>query len=279
MNVRTTLEWMITSLAETECETPDLDARVLMAHALGIEPSHLLIEGARELAAHEEALAFSLLERRMRHEPVAYITGKKEFYSLEFLVGPEVLIPRPETELLVDMALYHAPRQGRVLDLGTGSGAIAVSIKHNRKDLAVYATDISPAAVESARANCARLLGGGEIIFATGDLFEPVDGEVFDLIASNPPYVDPGQRDRLRPDLAYEPSLALYADDRGGAVVFRIIDEAPPRLAPGGMVIMELCPDLRERVMRKGRDRGFDVSIINDYGGFARVALLKQGRE
>jgi len=275
MTIRAALERMIQSLTETECETPDLDARVLMAHALGVEPHHLVIDGGRELDAPEEELVFSFLERRMRHEPVAYITGRKEFYSLEFLVGPHVLIPRPETELLVDMAVYHAPREGRVLDLGTGSGAIAVSIKHNRKDLTVYATDISPDAIESARANCARLLGEGEIIFTTGDLFEPVDGEIFDLIVSNPPYVDLGLRDSLRPDLAYEPSLALYADDRGGAVVLRIIDEAPPRLAPGGMVIMELSPDLRERVGRKGRDRGFHVSILNDYGGFARVALLK----
>ncbi len=253
-----------------------LDAEVLLAYVLGMERYRLLIERSRELSPGQCRRFVALAERRLSGEPVAYLVRNKEFYSLDFLVTPAVLIPRPETEILVDLALYYAPQGGRLLDLGTGSGAIAVSVKHARRDLAVYATDISKPALAVARRNCARHLGRNAIRFLHGDLYGPLQGLRFDVILSNPPYVDPMEAASLQREIGCEPGIALFAEDRGLAVIERIIAGLAPHLLEGGTAIIEISPGVRDRVMDLAGLHGFLASTMADYAGMPRVAVLKR---
>ncbi len=252
-----------------------LDAEVLVAHVLGVERYRLVTNADDSLTEEQIKICNEYISRRLSFEPVAYITGIKEFYSLDFHVTPAVLIPRPETELLVDMAIYYAPRGGRVLDLCTGSGAIAVSLAHSRKDLEITAADISHDAIEVAKSNAVDILGPDEIEFIEGDLFGPVAGRTFNLIVSNPPYVDPEKKTSLQKDLMYEPERALFAEKRGTAVIERILSEAGNFLEPGGMLILEIGEHMKDYILRTGRDAKYDVSTLNDYSGLPRVAVLK----
>ena len=258
-------------------DSPLLDAQVLAASALGIGRSQLLTRPDIELDPAEVKKIRRSVSRRGKGEPVAYITGRKEFYSLDFEVNRNVLIPRPETELLVDLSIYYAPLNGSVLDIGTGSGAIAVALKHNRPDLQVSASDISKKAVTVAGRNAGSILGPGKIKFMHGDLFAPMNGLIFDLIVSNPPYIDPGKKDLLQRELSLEPEIALFSGSAGAAHIERIISEAPGYLSDEGALILEIDPSLKAAVDRSGIDSGFSVSIMNDYSSLARVAILKRG--
>ena len=263
-------------LDKTGIHTSRLDAEVIAAHTLGIERYRLITDANRELSESEISRLNKLIKRRLESEPVAYITGVKEFYSIEFMVTRDVLIPRPETELLVDMALYWAPMHSDVLDLCAGSGAIAVALKKARPDLTVTAADISGMALEVARENAERVLGAGKISFCHGDLFSPLKGKVFDLIVSNPPYVDIELKGTLQKELDYEPAQALYCGDNGRAVIAKIIDGAVEHLADDGVLLLEIGSDQRAFVEEDGAAHGFQVSILNDYAGFPRVATLKR---
>ncbi|HNV46165.1 MAG TPA: peptide chain release factor N(5)-glutamine methyltransferase [Spirochaetota bacterium] len=274
MNITDLLRQASQRLQEAGVESPRLDAEVLLAHAMGIDRVRIITGGDREVPDNERRSFDSMIDRRARREPAAYIMGAKEFYSLEFEVNERVLIPRPETELLVDLALYHAPRGGRVIDVGTGSGAIAVAVVRNRPDIAMTATDLSGDALALAHRNADALLGTHAIRFLQGDLFAPVAGERFDLIVSNPPYVDPALKGALQPDLAFEPELALYAGESGTAVVARIIRDARDHLADGGMALMEISETMKDFVEREASACGFAVSVLSDYAGLPRVASL-----
>ncbi len=255
---------------------PVLDAELLVAHALGTERYRLRIDDDRELSPAEERLANRLAKRRLGFEPVAYILGRKEFYSLDFIVGRSVLIPRPETELLVDMVVYHARQNARVVDIGTGSGAIAVSVKHTRADLEVHATDISAKALAVARKNASRLLGTNAIRFHRGDLFAPLPAVSFQVIAANPPYVDRRAADSLQKDLSYEPEEALYAGRGGRETIERLVTDAPQHLAEDGVLIIEIGADMGDFVKRAGAESGFAVSVLKDYSGLPRIAVMKK---
>lgn len=252
-----------------------LDAEVLVAHVLGVERYRLVTNADDPLTEEQVKTCNEYISRRLSFEPVAYITGTKEFYSLDFHVTPSVLIPRPETELLVDMAIYYAPRGGRVLDLCTGSGAIAVALAHSRADLEITATDISHGAIEVAKGNAAGIIGPDRIEFIEGDLFGPLQGRTFSLIVSNPPYVNPEKKFSLQKDLMYEPEQALFAEKKGTAVIERILSGAGKFLEPGGMLILEIGEDMKDYILRTGRDAKYDVSTLNDYSGLPRVAILK----
>ncbi len=266
-----------TSLLEkTGIHTSRLDAEVLAAHALCIERYKILTDTNRELTETEISAIDRLIERRQNFEPVAYITGVKEFYSLEFLVTRDVLIPRPETELLVDMALYWAGMGASVLDLCAGSGAIAISLKKSRPDLEITASDISGMALDVAKENTEKLIGQDKIHFVHGDLFSPFDGKVFDLIVSNPPYVDINLAGTLQKELDFEPAKALYCADSGREVIGKIITGAGQHLYDDGVLLLEIGSDQRAFVEETGAASGFSVSILNDYAGFARVATLKK---
>ena len=275
MKIHECLKESVDALVSAGVESAVLDAEVLIAHICGMERHQLKVYPEREISPADIKKIHSAIKRRSSHEPVAYITGSKEFYSLIFEVNSSVLIPRPETELLVDLAVYYAPRDGAVLDLCTGSGIIAVSLKYNRGDLHVMATDISREALAVAERNSAAILGEGAVDFYAGDLFSPVDGMSFDCILSNPPYVDPAMKAELQKDLQFEPDLALFAGSKGTAVVDAVIGRGREHLNDGGIMIIEIGESMKDFVLEKGVSAGFSVSVMNDYGGLPRVAVLK----
>jgi release factor glutamine methyltransferase len=183
-----------------------LDNRILVCHARQSQRVGLITQSERTITADEAARLGALLQRRLDGEPIAYIVGQREFFGLPFNVGPAVLIPRPDTELLVELAMERLPPSGRVLDMGTGSGAIAVALAHSRRDAAVTALDVSPAALEVARSNAA--LNQASVRFLESDWYSAAAGERFDLIVSNPPYIASGDRHLSEGDLRFEPSGA-----------------------------------------------------------------------
>ncbi len=275
MRVSQVLADLTARMKETGIPSAVLDAELLAAHALGMERHRLRVVDDRELTEEEERRIMGLARRRIRFEPIAYITGRKEFYSLDFTVNRNVLIPRPETELLVDMAVYYARLSASVADIGTGSGAIAVALKHERSDLDVHATDISAKALAVARKNAARLLGKNRIRFHQGSLFEPLRGLRFQVIAVNPPYVDRKAAGSLQPDLRYEPGTALFAGRGGRDLVERVIKKSGLFLSDDGVLIIEIGDDMKEFVKKTGAASGFSVSVLNDYSGLPRVAIMK----
>jgi release factor glutamine methyltransferase len=258
--------------------SPVLDAEILVSHALYIERTRLHVDADRDLAPAEVDGIGRLIRRRTAFEPIAYIIGKKEFYSLEFLVNRNVLIPRPETELVVDLVIYYAVRNARVVDIGTGSGAIAISVKHSRQDLEVHATDVSSKALAVARKNATAILGRNKIRFHTGSFFKPLAGMQFQVIAVNPPYVDKGRIDSLQRDLRHEPEVALFSECEGTAAVDRIIGDARAYLPDDGWLILEIGDTMKNFVMEAGKKRGLHVSVMNDYSGLPRVAVMKRAR-
>ena len=252
-----------------------LDSEILVSHALNTDRFRLLANCEKSLAPEEMKEIDRLVKRRLRFEPVAYITQRKEFYSLEFFVNRSVLIPRPETELLVDLVIYYAPQNGSVIDLGTGSGAIAVAVKHNRADCVVYGTDISRKALRVASANARAILGCKAVVFKEGDLFNAVSEESFDIIVSNPPYVDREKAEFLQKDLLHEPEVALFAGDHGRETIRKIVYESKDHLHPRGIVLVEIGEEMKDFIADLGNREGFSVSVLNDHAGLPRVAVLK----
>jgi release factor glutamine methyltransferase len=222
--VREALDSAVIALGAAGVDTPRLDAEVLLAHALGVDRLELLVDGRATVQGPAVRVFQDAVRRRsVAREPVAYITGVKGFRHLDLHVDRRVLIPRPETETLVEAALA-LPQSARVVDVGTGSGAVALALKDERPDLAVTATDVSEDALAVARANAARL--GLDVRFVHGDLLDGV-GEV-DAVVSNPPYVEDGAE--LAPEIArHEPALGLYAGLDGLAVVRRLVAQAGER--------------------------------------------------
>jgi release factor glutamine methyltransferase len=237
-----------------------LDAEILVAHVAGTGRAALAADPDRPLGPEELLALESLARRRLAGEPVAYLTGRREFWSLELEVTPEVLVPRPETELVVERVLAALGDGGRpaVLDLGTGSGAIALSIAHERQNASVTATDASAAALAVAKRNAARL-GLRNLRFLEGSWFEPLAGGRFDVIASNPPYVAAG--DPALAALAHEPRAALVAGTDGLAAIEAIASAAPGHLVPGGWLIVE-----------HGAAQGAAVRALFSAAGLAAVA-------
>lgn len=276
MRVSQVLAAVAGQLKEAGIPGPVLDAELLVAQALDTDRYRLHAADDRILADKEIRRINRIVKRRLRFEPVAYILGKKEFYSLDFIVNRDVLIPRPETELLVDMAIYHARQNAAVVDIGTGSGAIAVALKYARRDLDVHATDISAEALKTARKNAVRLVGKNMIRFHQGNLYDPLSGMRFQVIAVNPPYVNKGRAGSLQKDLSYEPDVALFSGRGGRETIERVIAKSGRHLADDGVLIMEIGDDMKDFVKKTGKTRGFNVSVLNDYSGLPRVAIMKK---
>lgn len=223
--------------------TPRLDAELLLAHALGWPRARLLAERDHRPPVDEAAAFGAMVERRSRGEPVAYLVGHREFYGLDFFVSPATLVPRPETELLVELAIAAARRRPRcaepllIADVGTGTGAIAVALAAHLPEAVVYAVDLSAAALAVARRNVARHGLTGRVQLLHGDLLAPLPGPV-DLIVSNPPYTILAE---VEPDVrAYEPRLALDGGPDGAAVYRRLLAAAPAYLRHGGALLLEI---------------------------------------
>jgi release factor glutamine methyltransferase len=219
--------------------TPMLDAELLLAHALGVGRARLRSHGEEVPAAAAAARFLALIDRRAAGEPLAYILGRKDFWTLELAVSAPVLVPRPETELLVERALTLYPgNEARVADLGTGSGAIALALASARPRWQVVATDISAAALAVAQAN-AVALGLERTEMIQGDWLACLSGRIFDLLLSNPPYVAAADPALRTPELMREPRIALVAEDEGLAALRAIAGAAPAHLAPGGWLLLE----------------------------------------
>ena len=233
----------------------DLDAEILLAHVLGIGRAGVRADPSRPLSAQQANALSALAQRRTAGEPVAYLTGHREFWSLDLEVTPDVLVPRPETELVVELALAALARVARpaVLDLGTGSGALALALAHERPDAVITAVDASAAALAVAAAN-ARRLRAGNVAFRTGCWYEPVAGSRFDCIVSNPPYV--ADDDPALASLSHEPRAALAAGPAGFDALAVICAGARAHLAPGGALVVEhgatQGPGVRELMTRAG---------------------------
>lgn len=245
------------------------EARLLLAHVTGLSEASVLAHPERELEAAAQARFAELAARRARGEPIAYLVGEKEFYGLALRVDPSVLIPRPETELLVELALARDPTS--VLDLGTGSGAIALAIKRHLPAARVVAVESSAAALAVARRNALKL--GLEVDFRHGLWFEPVAGERFDLVVSNPPYVAMGDAHLLQGDLRFEPQSALVAGPEGLDALRDIVRGAPSHLNPGGWLLVEhgLGQDAAVRTLLA--QAGLEgIATWPDLAGIARVS-------
>ncbi len=238
------LTWTRHHFASKGIESARLDAECLLAHALGSERLQLYVDYDKPVSEAERARFRALVRRRARDRvPVAHLLGTKEFWSLAFEVGPDVLTPRPETETLVQVGLdLLAEGESKVLDVGTGSGCVALSIASERLAVRITATDLSQAALAVAARNAEALGLAERVRFACGSVFEPLEDERFDLIVSNPPYVSETLRPELAPELAHEPPEALFAGPDGLDVLRELVSGVGAWLAPGGAFAVEISP-------------------------------------
>lgn len=270
MNFRELRREITAQLAAAGVDSPEFDAGVLLEHFSGISALEQLLNPATELPPGTIAAIRIAARRRADREPLQYLTGRAAFRNIELEVTPDVLIPRPETELLAGEIIRRLPRGGSVLDLGTGSGAIALAVAAERPDADVTAVDISSAALSVAGRNRDRL-GLSGVGFLVSDLFSALPGRRFDAVAANLPYVDPDVYPQLAPEVrTHEPQTALTAPDHGFALIERTANEVGDHLSPGGFVIFELDPGQTVRLEGVLKARRFQVEIHNDLTGRAR---------
>lgn len=273
------LDWTAKFLAEKGSEFPRLDTEVLLAHALGCKRIELYTRYTEEADDAIRARFKELIRKRIEGCPVAYLVGKKEFFSLELEVSPAVLIPRPESEFVVMECLKRAEgmTEPTILDIGTGSGNIAIGIAKRKADARVTAVDISPEALAVARRNIAKHGLSERITLSEGDLFSPVPGQRFDFIVSNPPYIPKQDIATLSAGVRdFEPHRALDGGPTGYEVLERLAAEAKEHLKPGGWLIVEIgAPQQAEAHQRIAR-HGFELQpTVFDYSRHPRVLVAK----
>lgn len=267
---------LATALPDNEAR---IEAQALLCRSLGDVTRAWLITHENDPPALEQSRTFEeLLRRRLAGEPVAYLLGEREFYGLNFLVTPDVLIPRPDTEALVEAALAHIPRHGpcRILDMGTGSGAIAITIAVHRPEASVTGIDRSPPALAVAKEN-ARRLHAGNAEFRVSHWFETLTGERFEVIVSNPPYIAAIDPHLAQGDLRFEPPAALASGPDGLDDIRHIVGAAPGHLVAGGWLLLEHGYDQASAVAELLRTAGFSaVSSLPDLAGTLRVTQGKR---
>jgi release factor glutamine methyltransferase len=276
------LKWATEDFRARGIDSPRLDAEVLLAHAVGASRTQLVIDMLKPLAPDELARFRDMVKRRRAREPVAYILGEREFWGRAFRVDARVLVPRPDTETLVEVALARTRAVSmcaRVLDLCTGSGCVAITLARERPTTDVVGADASADAVAVAEGNALRL-GAYNARFVICDLYGDLAGP-FDLVTANPPYIPSAEVPGLSPDIAgFEPRLALDGGADGLAFVSRIVEGAPARLAKGGVLAVEVGAGQAERVAELLAARGFaEVERARDYGRIERVVSGVWARE
>jgi release factor glutamine methyltransferase len=294
---RELLDQGVSRLRAAALETPRLDAEVLLAHAIGVDRTAIVAHPEAPVGEDAAASYGSMIDRRASGEPVAYIRGMKEFHGLAMAVDPRVLIPRPETERLVDLALEAvmrrltaAARDGsalRVLDVGTGSGAVAIALavelRRRRvpaEEVEITAVDVSPDALDLARENAVGHAVGDRLRFVAADLVPPPGSEPWQVVVANLPYVASDALASLPAPTSFEPALALDGGPDGLAVIGRLVDALPRVVAPGGIAMLEIGSDQADAMARlaAGRLPGWTCRIEPDLSGLPRVAVLERGR-
>ncbi|QDP02979.1 peptide chain release factor N(5)-glutamine methyltransferase [Thalassotalea sp. PS06] len=261
-------------ISQQVSDSAKLDCQLLLAHALEVKPGYL-VTWPEKLISDSQLNQFSaLIERRAQGEPVAFILGVQEFWSLPFKVSPCTLIPRPDTEVLVETVLsdFENAAGVRMLDLGTGTGAIALAIAHEKPKWTIEAVDFNQAAVELAKSN-AESLNLSHVNIGQSDWFSNVEkGQGFELIVSNPPYIAPGDPHLSEGDIRFEPDSALVADEQGFKDIRHIISTSRDYLAPGGSLYIEHGFDQQAQIQAIYKEFGYsDVETVRDYGGQPRM--------
>lgn len=247
------------------------EALILLEEIMGLCRTDLLLNPNKPLSKEEEKKFSQALEKRKLNYPLQYILGKWWFLDLELKVQEGVLIPRPETELLVEETIKRAGQSPRILDIGTGTGAIAISLSKHIKKSQVLGLDISPQAVDLAREN-ASLNGVKNIDFIVSDLYKNVQGK-FDIIVSNPPYISQEDKENLSKELSHEPDLALFSGDDGLDLIRLIIADSFKYLSEHGIILIEIGHNQGRALEELLGKAGFDVEIIKDYNDFDRIAV------
>jgi release factor glutamine methyltransferase len=271
------LQWAADDFRRRGMDSPRLDAELLLGHVLGVDRVRLFVDASRTLEPAELSAFRALIQRRRRAEPVAYILGTREFYGLSMRVDARVLVPRPDTEILVEVALTRTRSEhlyGEALDLCTGSGCVAIAVARRRPTWRMSGVDVSPEAVAVARSNAERLGAVWNTRFLVSDLDRALpEGARFDLLTANPPYIPTGDLATLPADVRdHEPRLALDGGPDGLDVVRRIVDVALERLHAGGLLALEIGHDQAPRVAALLERAGFtNVERAKDYGGIERV--------
>jgi release factor glutamine methyltransferase len=280
--VRDILTTAVKRLTKAGSDTPQLDAEVLLAYSLNKDRSWLYLHPEANLQEAQQHLFFDLVARREQREPVAYLVGRKAFFGLEFLVTADTLIPRPETELLVETALHHTAldRPVTIADIGTGSGCIAVALAKYRPLATIFAIDVSPQALQVARQNAERHQLVDQIRFLRGDLLSPLPAPV-DLIVSNPPYI---AQSELAPPFTppevhrYEPRTALAGGDDGLAIIRKLLLQAREKLNPTGLLLMEIGSTQGQAVklLAEAQFSNAKIQIVQDLAGLDRLLVVQR---
>jgi len=282
VQLKQTLASAITRLSADHTPSPLMNAELLLMFILNCDRAYLYAHPERELTADETAHYQAALAQRARGVPAQYITGHQEFWGLDLIVTPAVLIPRPETEHVIETVLGLLTSESgsqtavRIADVGTGSGCIALALARELPHAEIYATDISPAAVEIARANAARHQLEDRIQFHETDLVCGLAGNSFDLIVSNPPYVGDSEADQVQREVRkFEPRNAVFAGPTGSEVIARLIPQAKAALKPGGWLVVEISSAIADHV--KNLLRGWhDVRITPDLQSIPRVVRARK---
>lgn len=266
---------------EEAIETASLDAQVLLAHLLGKDRTWLFAHHEYQLTPAEAEAYTQLIRRRMKHEPIAYMIGRKEFYGLEFFIDQRVLIPRPETELLVDLVLDEITARRRkpvfVADVGTGSGAIALSLAAYNEEARIFAIDLSEDALDIADANVQRLDTRKQVTLLCGDLLSPLNQSV-DIIVANLPYISSEIYSTLEPDVRnYEPRIALESGPEGLDAIYRLLQQASHYLTPNGQIFLEIAHDqgkMVEQLAKRQFPQASSIRIHKDYHDHDRIVRI-----
>jgi release factor glutamine methyltransferase len=267
------IAWTQGYFARSGVDAPRLNAEILLAHALGCERIRLYLDFDKPLGETELTRFRELVKRRAGGEPTAYLTERKEFCGRAFKVDQRVLVPRPETELVVEAALAALPPDGLALDLCTGCGAIGITLALERPGVRVLASDLSAEALALARENAAAL--GARVELLEGDLFAPVAPELrFQVVVANPPYIPSAEMARLPREVGHEPVSALDGGEQGLSVARRIVAETPAHLAPGGTLILEMHESHRDLLPPLCRESGFERAEARlDLAGLPRFVV------
>jgi len=281
MQLKQALASAVDRLEAADVGSPRMNAEVLLMFVLGVHRAYLYAHPERELTQEEEARYSDVLGQRATGMPSQYITGHQEFWGLDFVVSPAVLIPRPETEHLVETVLELArevPRR-KIVDVGTGSGCVALALAHELKNAEVYAVDASPEALEIARANRARLQLDGRVRFLHSNVLQSL-AEVrdFDFVVSNPPYVGFDEADKVQKSVRdFEPRIAVFAGERGLDVIGPLVVQAHTTLKPGGWLAVEIGYSMRDAVLNLLSPTMWeDVRVVPDLQGIPRVVAAKK---